>query len=45
MVIMALTLHVVALQCLTEVECGCAQEQVRLQRLVAPYTETQLAEG
>lgn len=44
-VIKALTLHVVALERLADVERGRAQEQVGLQRLVAPYTEIQLAEG
>lgn len=45
MVILTLTLHVIALECLANVERGRAQEQVGLQLLLAPHIEIQLAGG
>lgn len=45
LVTLTLTLHIVALERLANVERGRAQEQVRLQFLVDPHTEIQLADG
>lgn len=41
----SLTLHVVGLERVADVQHGRAQQHVRLERLVAPHAEHQLAEG